>query len=50
VVTSPKGFGYKEVSLNISMTCKSQQGISNMKVHVKDYDKVYITKKEGLEK
>jgi hypothetical protein len=50
VVPSPKGSGYKEVSPNISTTCTSQQRISNMRMHVKSYDKFCITEKEGLER
>jgi hypothetical protein len=50
VVPSPEGSGYKEVSPDISTTCTSHQGNSNMRMHVKGYDKVCITKREGLKR
>jgi hypothetical protein len=50
VLASPDGSGCKEVFPDISMTCTSQEGIAKMKVHVKGYDKVCITKREGLKR
>jgi hypothetical protein len=50
VVPSLEGYGCKEVSPDISMTYKLQQRISNMKMHIKGYDKVSITERERLER